>query len=165
MVSNANRAVSNMADMMKKQNSRLSKLESVVKDFEIIAVDSLQGEINSLEKRKRELALEMDTIELTLQSRRSKLEEAKAAMRSLNSSSSLQPPAALRNGGGGGGGGADGMAAEGPPPPSSSSSMSSRRRAGSSRLTASSDTGAKEDAQSMTIFSLSAASRPSPCRP
>ena len=153
VVSNANRAVNNMAGMMQKQNSRLSKLESVVKDFENIAVDSLQGEINSLEKRKMELALELDTIELTLQSRRAKLEEVMAAMRSLNSTSSL------RNGNG-----ADKRAADGllPSSPRSSSGKSTSTGRGDSQGDASPRTDGTGTAQPLTIFTLSAASRPSP---
>ena len=61
VVNNAKLAMTNMADMMKTQNTRLSMLENVVGSFETLAVDALQGEINSLQKRKRELALEMET--------------------------------------------------------------------------------------------------------
>lgn len=165
VVSNANRAVSNMTNMMQTQTDRLRQIEGVVKSFETIALDSLRSEINSLEKRKRELALEQDTIDVTLANRRLKLVEAQSMIADLNRS---------RSGSNGdlsvGFHAAGSSSSSGAPSAAPSSSSSSkppspgdRRRADSAGSASRSQGGrARTNSGVPEVFSLSSAPRPHP---
>jgi hypothetical protein len=83
VTSNAQTAVVNMQNMMNKQSSRIKQLEAALSSSRQICVDSLQTEINRLERHKHELLLDLDTTEFALADRKNRLQIALKTMDTL----------------------------------------------------------------------------------
>ncbi len=61
---NAKVVVKNMHQQLETVNKKCEGLEKLIVELKLLTTDSLEHEINRLEMRKRELMLELDTIDI-----------------------------------------------------------------------------------------------------
>ena len=89
VASNANKVVQRMQKIMNEQEKRIQELEGSIGIYHTLCLDSLQAEINRLEIRKKDLLLELETTEETLNNRRRTMEHSKIKLQELMDKSNI----------------------------------------------------------------------------
>jgi len=137
----AQRVVADMHRALEKQNKKVRELESVITQFNKLFTDSLESDLARLEQRKKDLAREMETIDVQIADRRGRLQSTRAEIYQIIAKNDVEHLSGVRagmemllhNGSAGGGSGGDRIGSlVGINGSSSSSSSSSSATDGSS---------------------------------
>jgi len=83
IASNAQRIVADMHHHLDQQQKRNHELELVITQLQHLCTDSLEHEIFKLESRKKELQLELETIDVSILERKEKLLQVKTRVKQL----------------------------------------------------------------------------------
>ena len=95
----AQRVVADMHKHLEKQNKKVRELESVITQFNKLFTDSLEQDLSRLELRKKELAKEIDAIDVQIADRRNRLQNMRQEIYQIIAKNDVEHLTGIRSGG------------------------------------------------------------------